>query len=1188
MIHLKMSDRGGGRPSRQKVKEIMPMKLTKTVVVLALSVAAGVPASASLTSRSYVQKGLVAQYDGINNAGTGLHDSSATTWKNLTGDTSLDGTCDSKLTWNGSNGWSVSGDCKPVTVGSGLAAAMSAGSFTIQFAVKPTMSNKRECFFGQYKENDGISIEHNDGSTKTGFLRWFRNSGTLNSNTAVQGFSAVKITANQFASVSAEFDRTANKQTFRARGDCGDISQQANTSLGELSSTCESVIGGEVQRSGRTDSNYTSGYGVTFQGTYHAFRVYDRVLTDAEVKVNAAVDAIRFNGANPADFTLSGGYSFDDDGDLCVDVSASGEHGTVAIDGGAARVAVKQHDTVTLKAKAEYGYAFVRWEGAVDAITSGKVNDAVISVTPSAPVALTAVFAPASTSASYLYVNDGLVAMYDGINNAGTGSHVSSATTWKNLAGDASLDGTMGASTEWTGGNGWRTTGNTKPFTVASPGLAPTFATTNFTVQFACIPGVANMRMCYFGQYKTDAGINIEQSAAGNLRFYRNAGLGQSKAYDKTASTATVIADSYLSAAVCVAQSGLTLYNGGALLQTINGTPGAIASSSDSVIGGEVQDGSNRSSLDATYGITFRGTYHAFRVYDRVLTATEVAWNAGLDAVRFNGADAAATFGEGYSYDAAKDELSVAVSTTATAGGKIKFMDDEAADAVAETAVCGGGNVVTLVAVPDAGYVFDCWSGETSCIAEGSFITPEITLVQNRPVTLVAHFRRNGDAADGLVTSVAFTGDSAADGVSFSTTQAESQHGYTTADVTLPVMPAVTNKAAHCLYFPSPSDTTAGTTYRQDARLANRAVTGSVATLFVRFRWDGSVQPAVEDFPTIVMNGYTSWNNIKDGHADGFAVRLRAGANATTGYPTILVPKVAVGYANKGITTTGTAYITAGKWVDMFVSVYPSPTDDRLSNADIWYCETPAWNDTGYFAAPKINHRHFGDACGITNVVTTTAELRFGCEPNPPSDGGADNGENAKKAFRGVLAGVKGWNRLLTENEMWTVMAGFDGVQTFDNGRLHARPVAKVENLDGTPSQGSTEGRNVTSTSFLGDTEAAHFQRSLTTTYNAVTLLFDAPKGKKTYPYRYKTKIENVRSNETHPIHLDFNGKTVWSSDGVAKGDEITVELAEEDALPGLNTLTWHYDTESSGNWLTFNYHSLKIMAQTGLIIILR
>ena len=55
---------------------------------------------------------------------------------------------------------------------------------------------------------------------------------------------------------------------------------------------------------------------MTFQGEYNAFRLYGRTLTEDEAKVNAAVDAIRFKGANPRDFTLGGGWSFDENGDL--------------------------------------------------------------------------------------------------------------------------------------------------------------------------------------------------------------------------------------------------------------------------------------------------------------------------------------------------------------------------------------------------------------------------------------------------------------------------------------------------------------------------------------------------------------------------------------------------------------------------------------------------------------------------------------------------------------------------------------------------------------------------------------------------------------------------------------------------------------------------------------------------------
>ena len=42
------------------------------------------------TARDYVQSGLVAMWDGIENAGWGTHDPNATTWKNLKGDTAWD------------------------------------------------------------------------------------------------------------------------------------------------------------------------------------------------------------------------------------------------------------------------------------------------------------------------------------------------------------------------------------------------------------------------------------------------------------------------------------------------------------------------------------------------------------------------------------------------------------------------------------------------------------------------------------------------------------------------------------------------------------------------------------------------------------------------------------------------------------------------------------------------------------------------------------------------------------------------------------------------------------------------------------------------------------------------------------------------------------------------------------------
>ena len=63
--------------------------------------------SAAPTSRSYIQKGLAACYDGVENAGAGVHDPHAATWVDLTGHGN-DGTVGSGITW-AANGWVCTG-----------------------------------------------------------------------------------------------------------------------------------------------------------------------------------------------------------------------------------------------------------------------------------------------------------------------------------------------------------------------------------------------------------------------------------------------------------------------------------------------------------------------------------------------------------------------------------------------------------------------------------------------------------------------------------------------------------------------------------------------------------------------------------------------------------------------------------------------------------------------------------------------------------------------------------------------------------------------------------------------------------------------------------------------------------------------------------------------------------------------
>ena len=110
--------------------------MAKRLMMIGVAAVAAISASAAITSRSYVQGGLVAQYDGINNAGhDAAHNDSATTWADLTGHGN-DGTVGANVIWR-ENGWTNGAAGRPISVGFGLSRVTGTGTFTVQFACKP-------------------------------------------------------------------------------------------------------------------------------------------------------------------------------------------------------------------------------------------------------------------------------------------------------------------------------------------------------------------------------------------------------------------------------------------------------------------------------------------------------------------------------------------------------------------------------------------------------------------------------------------------------------------------------------------------------------------------------------------------------------------------------------------------------------------------------------------------------------------------------------------------------------------------------------------------------------------------------------------------------------------------------------------------------------------------------------------
>ena len=123
-----------------------------------------------LNAFSYIQKGLSACYDGVENAGAGVHDPNATTWADLTGHGNT-GTVASGITWS-ANGWVSTGNVPlPILLGPSIAAVTGSKHFTMEFT-GTRATTARGALFGQYATKYGLNFEY---ATSSYVLRLYFN-----------------------------------------------------------------------------------------------------------------------------------------------------------------------------------------------------------------------------------------------------------------------------------------------------------------------------------------------------------------------------------------------------------------------------------------------------------------------------------------------------------------------------------------------------------------------------------------------------------------------------------------------------------------------------------------------------------------------------------------------------------------------------------------------------------------------------------------------------------------------------------------------------------------------------------------------------------------------------------------------------------------------------------------------------
>jgi hypothetical protein len=263
---------------------------------------------------AYVQDGLVVQYDGLENAGAGVHDAGITAWKDLTGN-------GHDLALNAND--TVGADCVNIAKASRTASndVFSAyASITIEFNARPTAMDSAGNWDAAI-----VSIPY------IGAFGWDGRKGAI----SVRRPQSASATAYYYRSYNSGYNMlsdilgAAKYQTYAACPGYGDGANSADDPV--------YVNGAKVAKttslswSGGTRANsFVLTVGNTRTASdVRSIRIYSRQLSATEIAINAAVDKIRFDGA--ALSVIPAGYHYQASSGLVV---ADVPENTLAIGGG--------------------------------------------------------------------------------------------------------------------------------------------------------------------------------------------------------------------------------------------------------------------------------------------------------------------------------------------------------------------------------------------------------------------------------------------------------------------------------------------------------------------------------------------------------------------------------------------------------------------------------------------------------------------------------------------------------------------------------------------------------------------------------------------------------------------------------------------------------------------------------------
>ena len=555
----------------------------------------------SLGTYDYVQEGLLAMWDAVENAGRGVHDADVEKWKDLVG--SADLSPNGNPVFNPDSVTLANSSAFDGTV-DGIASAFQHSGFTVQLMMHPTeRPSAPYCgvvHIGPGGKNRQLILDSRK-QTGQGQASWYSFAGLQFRESTWQDRSVIQ-PENDYVGKDVEVTVTVDGKGANLWFDDAEV-PHFTTEGGDVDSTSDDFyIGRELS-------------GSYYPMVLYGARLYSRPLTVAEIARNTAVDRERFEqvfmAASPSYMLPAHPFTATVNRGKWMSATFTPTHRP--------RKLIFAWDTE------DRGETLADWANSV------VLTDVPADAWKLEKVALPADRGNASTGRFFLdadYIQEGLYAQWDAEYNSGGGQHDENPPSWVDLVSGQELSSVNTSvfdekSVLLTGEN---------YFKGEVSGVAQFFRNKSFTVQLACRPGdfVASAAALYFGQTSTERTLALDQrkekTQSTNYTFgavhYLESGwnarsiINEKSDYFGKDVLVTVTTDS----------SGAHLWLDNASSSFFTTVGGSLVPSTDWFYLGFFPGGN-----------PFMMTVYGVRIYNRTLTADEIATNWDVDNGRFFG-----------------------------------------------------------------------------------------------------------------------------------------------------------------------------------------------------------------------------------------------------------------------------------------------------------------------------------------------------------------------------------------------------------------------------------------------------------------------------------------------------------------------------------------------------------------------